>query len=264
MKFTVITLFPQMIEQLFAEGVVGQAWRRGQIEIATLNPREWSSGVHKTVDDRPFGGGDGMIMMAEILEKAVQTIAKAKVIYLSPQGKPLSDEKVRSLAKEKDVILICGRYGGIDQRFINEFVDEELSIGDYVLSGGELAAAVVIDSVSRMLEGVLGHQDSAEQDSFSDGWLEAPHFTRPRSWHEQDVPEILTSGDHKKINHWRRKVGQLVTLKKRPDLFWQHNWNQQDLNDLQDFFATLPDKEKQVLGLSNLHAQAFSKEENER
>jgi tRNA (guanine37-N1)-methyltransferase len=259
MKFTVITLFPQMIEQLFSQGIVGQGLKKGLVQVSTINPRDSASDVHKTVDDRPFGGGDGMIMQAEILESALKALPEAKVIYLSPQGRRLDDKKVRALAQEKEVALICGRYGGIDQRFINEFVDEELSIGDYVLSGGELAAATVIDTVARMIDGVLGHKDSAHQDSFVDGFLECPNFTRPRLWHDQEVPEILTSGDHKKIEHWREKIGKLVTLYKRPDLFWRRPWKKEEVEELKDFFIGLSEKDKKAVGLSDLSLPLFLK-----
>lgn len=249
MKFHVLTLFPQLIEANFSMGVVGQAKEKGLIQIEVVNPRAFATDTHKTVDDRPYGGGDGMIMMAPVLAQALESIEdKGTVLYMSPQGKPLTDKKVRELSQKKKLTLICGRYGGIDQRLINQYVDEEISIGDYVLSGGELAASVVIDSVSRMIPGVLGHGASMDLDSFSDGTLESPNFTRPNQWQEQAVPEILLSGDHQKIQNWRDNVAKLVTLKKRPDLL-EGKLSSVEKAALDQFYSSLTAQERKVLGL---------------
>lgn len=254
MKFTVITLFPDIIEANFNEGVVAGARKRGIVEVTTVNPREFSTDAHKSVDDRPFGGGDGMVMLPEILQRTFQSMgaprAKRHVVYLSPQGEVFSHGMAKSWSSQFDeIVLLCGRYAGVDQRVINEFVDQEVSIGDYVLSGGELAAAVVIDAVSRLIPGVLGHQQSAHLDSFSDGLLEAPLFTRPKEALGQQVPEVLLSGNHKLIAEWRKDLAILVTLQKRPDLAEQISG--QDLLRAKATFAHLSDEDKSTLGLAN-------------
>jgi len=251
MNYQVITLFPELIEQNFAVGVIGQAKEKGLLKLQTINPRQFAEDIHRSVDDRPYGGGDGMIMLAEILAKSIESIPleqRGRVIYLSPQGRPLQDQKVRELAKEKDLTLICGRYGGIDQRVINQYVDEEISIGDYVLSGGELAACVLIDAVSRMIPGVLGHGGSKDLDSFSEGLLESPNFTRPNRCLDQTVPEILLSGDHRKREAWRRTVSKLITFKKRPDLL-EKKITKEEINELRNFLNQLSASEKTALGL---------------
>lgn len=258
MKFQVISLFPEMIRSALEPGVVGQAWKTGLIEVQTISPREFAKDNHKTVDDRPFGGGDGMVMLAEVCQQA---IAQAKsngpthVIYLSPQGEKLSDKKVRELAQHKNLTILCGRYGGVDQRALNQLVDEEISIGDYVLSGGEFAALVLIDAVTRMQPGALGHQDSADQDSFSDGLLEFPLFTRPREWNGETVPEILTSGHHQKIQTWKLLLSRLVTLKKRPDLLV--NLSENEKLEMKKFWQQMTDADKKACGLSNLNEESF-------
>ncbi|MEN0058670.1 MAG: tRNA (guanosine(37)-N1)-methyltransferase TrmD [Bdellovibrio sp.] len=272
MKIDVITLFPEMIQQGASYGVLGQALTQNKLSVMAHTPREFATDRHKTVDDRPFGGGDGMVMMAEPLEKTILKVKhnNSKIIYLSPQGRPFSAQKAQELSREEHLIFICGRYGGIDQRAINTHVQEELSIGDYVLSGGELAALVVIDSLARFIPGVLGHADSAQEDSFSQGLLEHPAFTKPRSHGEQDVPKILLSGDHGSINEWKRNVALLVTLKKRPDLLieWKKQ-HQQALAEasgrskkrpslwmkLIDFYRAMPVKEKKVLALEDLNLE---------
>lgn len=252
MNFHVITLFPEMVEQNFAYGIIGQAKEKGLLNLRTINPRQFAQDIHKTVDDRPYGGGDGMIMLAEILSKSIESIPlkqRGKVIYLSPQGKTLQDQKVRELAQEENLTLICGRYGGIDQRVINHFVDEEISIGDYVLSGGELAASVLMDAVSRMIPGVLGHGGSKDQDSFADGLLECPHFTRPRQCLDQSVPALLFSGDHRRIEIWKKNISKLVTLKKRPDLL-ESNISKEEIAELRVFLNELTEADKKVLGVN--------------
>ncbi|MEZ0391704.1 MAG: tRNA (guanosine(37)-N1)-methyltransferase TrmD [Pseudobdellovibrionaceae bacterium] len=257
MKFQVITLFPQMIEATISEGVIGQARNKSLVQIDCINPREFAIDNHKTVDDRPFGGGDGMVMMAEPLQKALREAIEQSskdpwIVYLTPQGAPLDQKKVKELAQNENLVLVCGRYGGIDQRVLNQFIDEEISLGDYVLSGGELAASVVIDSVSRQLPGVLGHQDSANSDSFSEklqGLLEAPSFTRPREWMGEAAPEVLLSGNHSKIEKWKSQVSWLVTLLKRPDLALDKKLSRKEYLELQKFWQGLGPSEKEVLGL---------------
>lgn len=259
--FQVITVFPEMIQGIFNQGVVFQAIKKSLLSLGTITPRSFTQDVHKTVDDRPFGGGDGMVLLAEPLKAALQQAKanrpQARVIYVSPQGRPLDDKKVLSLAAAPDLILICGRYGGVDQRFLNSYVDEEISVGDYVLSGGELAAAVIIDAVARQLPGVLGHQDSARKESLREGYLEAPLFTRPQEFEGQAVPEILTSGHHAKIEEWRRWAGYLVTWKKRPDLWAQIDLSEKDHRKLKEFWSSLSEGDKESLGLKNFQPLGF-------
>lgn len=221
MRFDVITLFPDWVVSVTENGVVRRASEKGLVSVKCTNPRDYSSDVHRTVDDRPYGGGPGMVMKADCLLAAirdVRSVNKGRLIYLSPQGQQLSQDKVKELAAEKDLILLCGRYEGIDERVIQLEVDAEYSIGDYVLSGGELGAMVLIDSVSRLLPGVLGHDGSADQDSFSDGLLDCPHYTRPEAIEGEVVPAVLKSGDHAAIAKWRRKQALGITWVKRPDL----------------------------------------------
>lgn len=222
MKFAVITLFPEMFAALTEHGVVGRAFRKKKADLCCINPRVFTADKHQTVDDRPYGGGPGMVMRAEPLAAAVasakQQLPAAKVIYLSPQGKQLDQAAVEAFARCDEVILVAGRYEGVDERFIQSCVDEEWSIGDYVLSGGELAAMVLVDAVVRLLPDVLGHQESAAQDSFSEGMLDCAHYTRPENWNEQRVPEVLLSGDHEAICRWRREQSRQRTQQRRPDL----------------------------------------------
>ncbi len=224
MRFDVITLFPKMFETPLAEGVVGHAIKEGRIGFQTWNPRNYSDDNHKTVDDRPFGGGDGMVMLPEILKKTLQDLppsqtSKRRVIYLSPQGPVLSSQKAQSLCENYDqIIFVCGRYGGIDERFLKKYIDEELSVGDYILSGGELAAMVAMDVLARYVPGVLGNDISPIEDSFKDHLLEAPLYTKPREFEGEVVPEILLSGHHENIKEWKRKLQIQRTLSKRPDL----------------------------------------------
>lgn len=250
MNINVLTLFPKMLEASFQEGVVGQAFLRGLLNIQALNPREFAENKHKSVDDKPFGGGDGMVMSLEPLTKAFSSIPEGQrgpVIYLTPQGQLWTDAKAKSYAKNSDSItLICGRYGGIDQRFINHFVTEEISIGNYVLSGGELAAMVLIDSIARYIPGVLGNLISVEQESFSQGYLEAPLFTRPNGHALGLVPEFLTSGHHLHIEQMRKAVGIIRTLCLRPDLLQLRT---DELEKYRASVLTLSNQDLEVLGL---------------
>ena len=218
MKFDVLTLFPEMFESL-DEGIIGRAKEKGLIEINLINIRDFSKNKHKKVDDTPYGGGAGMVLIPDVIYDAYSSIKdeEAKVIYLSPQGKVLNQEKVKELAQENHLILLCGHYEGIDQRVLDEIVDEEISIGDYVLTGGELPAMVLIDSVSRYVEGVL-NRESVKEESFSNKLLEYPQYTRPEEFRGRKVPEVLISGHHEKIKKWREQKSLEVTKKKRPDL----------------------------------------------
>ncbi len=219
----VITLFPEMFRAVTDFGVTGRAVKNGLLELYTWNPRDFTHDRHSTVDDRPYGGGPGMLMMVQPLRDAIHAAKAAagegaKVIYLSPQGRKLDQQGVTELAQSSRLILVCGRYEGIDERIIQTEVDEEWSIGDYVLSGGELPAMTLIDSVSRLVPGVLGKQASAEQDSFSDGLLDCPHYTRPESLDGLDVPAVLLSGNHEQIRLWRLQQSLGRTLLRRPEL----------------------------------------------
>ena len=219
MKFDILTLFPEMFEPLKAS-VIGKAVQKEQIDINLINIRDFSKDKHKKVDDTPYGGGAGMVMKPDVVYQAYQSIGKdkkAKVIYMSPQGKTLNQQKVEELSKESHLIVLCGHYEGIDQRVLDKIVDEEISIGDYVLTGGEIPAMVLIDSVSRYVEGVL-NQESIREESFSNGMLEYPQYTRPEVFEGEPVPEILLSGHHGKIERWRREKSLEMTKKKRPDL----------------------------------------------
>ena len=218
MKFSVLTLFPEMFSAL-DKSIIGRAKENKLIDIELINIRDFSKDKHKKVDDTPYGGGAGMVIMPDVVYDAYKSIndEKAKVIYLSPQGKVFNQSKVQELSKEKHLILLCGHYEGIDQRVIDEIVDEEISIGDYVLTGGELPAMVLIDSVSRYVEGVLS-EESTEEESFSNGLLEYPQYTRPEIFLGKEVPEVLKSGHHENINKWRKEKSLEITRVKRPDL----------------------------------------------
>jgi tRNA (guanine37-N1)-methyltransferase len=227
MQFEVITLFPEMFEALTKYGITGRAFENKTVELKCWNPRDFTTDKHKTVDDRPYGGGPGMVMLMEPLEKAInaakkevlqKTSAKTKVIHLSPSGKTMTHQKVMQLAQEESLILLASRYEGVDQRLLDALVDEEISIGDYVLSGGEIPAMALMDAVIRQLPGVLGDKDSAVEDSFVDNLLDCPHFTRPEEYAGRGVPEVLLSGNHAKIKEWRLKQSLAVTRAKRPDL----------------------------------------------
>lgn len=223
MRVDVVTLFPELVEALIRSGIPRRAVDKGLLELATWNPRDYTTDRHRTVDDRPYGGGPGMVMKYEPLRDAIQAARAAveddaRVIYLSPQGRPLDQAGVGELARRQRLILVAGRYEGIDERVVTTCVDEEWSIGDYVLSGGELAAMVMIDAVARLQPGVLGDADSARQDSFMDGLLDYPHYTRPESVDGMDVPAVLMSGDHRAIADWRRQQALRRTRSRRPDL----------------------------------------------
>jgi len=221
MRFDVISLFPEMFAAM-RQGVTGRAIERGQVTLQLWNPRDYADDAHRTVDDRPYGGGPGMVMMVEPLRQAIQVartaVPESRVLYLSPQGRSLDQAAVREMAAEPGLVLLAGRYEGVDERLIDAFVDEEWSIGNYVLSGGELPAMVLMDAVIRLLPGVLGHADSAEQDSYADGLLDCPHYTRPEEIEGSAVPEVLLSGNHELIRRWRLQQALGRTWLRRPDL----------------------------------------------
>ncbi len=228
MKFDVLTLFPEMFETL-NQSILGKAQEKNLIDINLINIRDFSKDKHKKVDDTPYGGGAGMVMRADIVHDAYQSVKtpKTKLIYLTPQGKTLNQKKVEELSKEEHLVLLCGHYEGIDQRVIDKIVDEEISIGDYVLTGGEIPAMVLIDSVSRYIEGVIKN-DSTKEESFSQGLLEYPQYTRPEIFQGEKVPEILLSGHHQKIDKWRKEQAIKITLEKRPDLIKKYNFSQDE------------------------------------
>jgi tRNA (guanine37-N1)-methyltransferase len=225
-QIEVISLFPEMFAALTEYGITSRARQRGLYQLNLINPREYTQDVHHTVDDRPYGGGPGMVMMAEPLAAAIKD-AKAslqakgltpRVIHLSPRGKPLTHEKVMALKDNRGLVLLASRYEGVDQRVLESLVDEEISIGDYVLSGGELPAMVLLDAIIRQLPGALGDADSAQEDSFVNGLLDYPHYTRPEVFEGLAVPAVLLSGHHAKIRQWRLQQSLLLTRAKRPDL----------------------------------------------
>jgi tRNA (guanine37-N1)-methyltransferase len=223
MQIALVSLFPEMFAAVSAFGITGRAVSEGAVTLSYSNPRDYTEDRHRTVDDRPYGGGPGMLMKIDPLRQAIaaareQVGESAKVIYLSPQGQRFDHGRAVAMAKEQALILVAGRYEGVDERLIEAVVDEELSIGDYVLSGGELAAMVVIDAVTRQLPGVLGHELSAQEDSHVDGLLDCPHYTRPEDYRGKRVPEVLLSGNHEEIRRWRLKQALGRTYERRPDL----------------------------------------------
>lgn len=248
MEIQVVTLFPGEFRPLVDLGVTGRAIREGLVNLELVNPREFAIDRHRTVDDRPYGGGPGMVMAVEPMRSAIRAARlrasgraqaggqdRTKVSLLSPQGKRLGASELRELANRQELILVCGRYEGLDERLVQLEIDEEWSIGDYVLSGGELAAAVVIDAVVRLVPGVLGDLQSAEQDSFTDGLLDFPHFTRPEVVDGREVPQVLLSGDHKAIARWRRKQSLGRTWQRRPDLLKGSKLSKEDESLLAEF-----------------------------
>jgi len=222
MRIDVVTLFPEMIREHSRHGIQGRAIAQGLLDLVTWNPRDYSTDRHHSVDDRPYGGGPGMVMQVAPLRAAVQAARaqapRSQVIYLSPQGRRFDQERARALARCEQLILVAGRYEGVDERFLVLEADEELSIGDYVLSGGELPALVVMDALTRLLPGALGDAESAEQDSFMDGLLDYPHYTRPEALEGLVVPEVLLGGNHAAIHRWRHKQALGRTWQRRPDL----------------------------------------------
>lgn len=244
MRFDVVTLFPDMVTAAAGYGVTGRAIERNIVSLSVWNPRDYTHDRHRTVDDRPYGGGPGMVMKYQPLHDAVndakQAGAKAaKVVYLSPQGKPITQVLLSEASEVGQLILVAGRYEGIDERFVELDCDDEWSIGDYVISGGELAALVVIDAVTRLLPGVLGDEDSAQQDSHSDGLLDCPHFTRPELIEGHSVPDVLLGGNHADIDRWRMKQALGRTWQRRPDLLKKKNLSAEQEKLLKEFIVEL-------------------------
>jgi tRNA (guanine37-N1)-methyltransferase len=248
-----VTLFADMFTAVTTLGVTGRAFSRGLVELRCINPRDYTTDVHRTVDDRPYGGGPGMVMLAEPLLNAIAAASdwvagsrqiqndpmledapRPWVVYLSPQGQPLTQARVQQLAQRQALVLVAGRYEGIDERVLDLAVDEQISVGDYVVSGGELPAMLLMDAIIRLLPGALGHENSAEEDSFTGGVLDCPHYTRPEVVRGLPVPPVLLSGNHALIRRWRRRQALIRTRDRRPDLFDKVNLNKLDLALLQD------------------------------
>ncbi len=240
MRIDVVTLFPEMLDAVTKSGVSGRAVDRGLLDVVRWNPRDYSRDRHRTVDDRPYGGGPGMVMMVEPLRDAIRAAKRqapqgVPVIHLSPQGRVLDQAGLRELAALPGMVLVASRYEGVDERLIAAEIDQEWSIGDYVLSGGELAAMVLIDGVTRLLPGALGHEGSAEQDSFTDGLLDHPHYTRPEVIDDEPVPPVLLSGDHAAIRRWRCKQALGRTWQRRPELLQGRLLDEEQQRLLQEF-----------------------------
>jgi tRNA (guanine37-N1)-methyltransferase len=232
MKVDVLTLFPEMIDAYLRQGVLARAISRGLVDITLINIRDFARGRHKTADDRPYGGGEGMIMKPGPIDRALKSVARTeginRVILLSPQGKRFDQAMAWDMSQWDQLILICGRYEGVDERILSAHIDRELSVGDYILTGGELGAMVVIDAVARLIPGVLGGERSSLEDSFEDGLLKYPQYTRPRTYEGREVPEVLLSGDHEKVRVWRRKESLRRTAERRPDLLKQAKLTAED------------------------------------
>ncbi|WP_193164573.1 tRNA (guanosine(37)-N1)-methyltransferase TrmD [Microbulbifer hainanensis] len=226
-RIALVSIFPEMFAALTGYGISGRAVKDGLLEVRCWNPRDFTSDRHRTVDDRPYGGGPGMVMLAEPLYQALSAARAwaeeggeaARTIYLSPQGRQLNQKGVEELSEAGNLVLLAGRYEGIDERIVEMLIDQEWSIGDYVLSGGELAAMVMVDAITRLIPGALGHDQSAVEDSFAQGLLDCPHYTRPEEYRGRSVPEVLLSGNHEKIRRWRLKQALARTEQRRPDLF---------------------------------------------
>lgn len=258
-RIDVITLFPEMLENAFSYGVLSQGIKNNILELHYHNPRDMSIDKHRTVDDRPYGGGEGMVLMPEPLTKTFKSIPKnqnSKFIYLSPQGQKLTSVKAQELARFDQLIFLCGRYEGVDERFISLYVDEELSVGDYVLSGGELPCAIAVDAISRFYPGVLGNKDSFENDTFQDFLVKYPQFTRPSEFEDLKVPEILMSGNHKAIDSFRKKLSILRTYFKRPDMFYLRSKDERyaksavkELDEAFQLYEKLSPGERKTMGL---------------
>ncbi|HVN42570.1 MAG TPA: tRNA (guanosine(37)-N1)-methyltransferase TrmD [Steroidobacteraceae bacterium] len=241
MKIVVVTLFPEFIEQALRFGVLGRALERGVLTVETVNPRQFVTDVHKTVDDRPYGGGPGMVLKAEPLrlamEEAARRLPAARRVYLAADGAPLRQRTVVQFAALEQLVLVAGRYEGVDERFVEACIDESVSVGDVVLSGGELPALVVIDAVARLLPGTLGDAESAVQESFADGLLDWPHYTRPEVWSGREVPPVLTGGNHAAIARWRRKQALGRTWARRPDLLAGRELSEEERRLLDEYVA---------------------------
>lgn len=241
MKIVVVTLFPEFVEHAVRFGVLGRALERGVLTVETVNPRQFATDVHKTVDDRPYGGGPGMVLKAEPLRlamvEAARRVPAARRVYLAADGAPLGQRKVAEFAGLPELVLVAGRYEGVDERFVDACIDESVSVGDVVLSGGELPALVVIDAVARLLPGTLGDAESAVQESFANGLLDWPHYTRPEVWDGREVPAVLTGGNHAVIARWRLKQALGRTWARRPDLLAGRELSKEERKLLDEYLS---------------------------
>jgi tRNA (guanine37-N1)-methyltransferase len=253
-QFDVVTLFPPMFDAISQHGITSRALENKLCDLNLWNPRDYTTDNHRTVDDRPYGGGPGMVMLAEPLEQAIEAakvrqqaagVVKPKVIHLSPSGKPLTHDDVMALSQEQGLVLLASRYEGVDQRLLDRMVDAEYSIGDYVLSGGELPAMVLMDAIIRQLPGALGDADSAAEDSFVNGLLDCPHYTRPEEYKGEKVPEVLLSGNHAKIKQWRLKMALQRTRDQRPDLLADRSLSKEESRLLNELDVELKTKQEQ-------------------
>lgn len=235
MRIDILTLFPGMFESPFNESIIKRARDKGLLDVNITNIRDFAPAPHNQVDDYPFGGGDGMVMKADILDQAIKSVKDQDswLIYLSPQGRILDQARARELAVKPHLILLCGHYEGIDARVLQS-IDEEISIGDYVLTGGEIPAMILVDTVVRLVPGVLGGEQSAHDESFTNGLLEYPHYTRPREYEGMEVPEVLLSGHHENIRLWRKRQSLITTLLKRPELLLDHEYDEEEKKMLQE------------------------------
>ena len=237
MHFTVLTIFPEMFDPFWAHGIIRRAIEHKKIVASTINIRDYTRDRHQVTDDRPFGGGSGMVMKPEPLSGAIRAARRemptSATVLLTPQGRPFDQNMAKELASLDGLVLICGRYEGVDERICHDLIDYEISIGDYVLTGGELAAMIIVDAVTRLIPGALGGQDAAQNDSFSNGLLEHAHYTRPRKYEGREVPEVLLSGHHQEIERWRLESSLMRTLLKRSDLLRRKNLNRQEIEILE-------------------------------
>lgn len=249
MRFEILTTFPQIIEAVVGESVLGKARSRGAFEVEAINLRDFTDDKHRTTDDAPYGGGPGMVMKVEPVFKAVESLTsrrpgqKPRILLMTPQGRRFDQKMAEELARESYIIMICGRYEGYDERIREHLVTDEVSIGDYVLTGGELPALVIIDAVARLLPGVLGDEDSPKDESFSSGLLEYPHYTRPANFRGWEVPEVLLSGNHAEIEKWRREKALKRTLERRPDLLDRAQLNEEDRRLLKKIKSEFPEED---------------------
>jgi len=259
MKFVVLTIFPEMFDPFWNHGIIRRAIEQKKISASTLNIRDFAEDKHQATDDRPYGGGSGMVMKPEPLAGAIRAASRqipaARKILLTPQGRVFNQEVANELATFEGLVLVCGRYEGIDERISHDLIDDEISIGDYVLTGGELAAMVLIDAITRQIPGTLGAEDAAEKDSFSNGLLEHAHYTRPQVFESEEVPEILLSGHHEEIENWRLESAVLRTLVKRPDLLQNRRLNQKETEILQKW-------SRHIQNILNFHNESHKDNNN--
>lgn len=260
MLFNFLTIFPELITESLNFGVIGQAIKSGRLKTNVIQLREFTLDKHRSVDDKPFGGNDGMLMKPDVLGKALETVQKTKILFPSPQGKLLTQNKAKELSQFAEISFLCGRYAGVDERILVNYEIEEISIGDYVVSGGELPSLIIMDAIARHLPGVLGNQVSISADSFSAGILEAPVFTRPQMWNGLKVPDIIVGGDHAKIQNFNEWMSILITLKKRPELLAQLD-SQSNLGKkwlqkakLKEFYTQLSIEDKKSCAIENMES----------